>query len=60
MVVIYPDKVSSFSASGRANKQGVWRARWTVVALQRGRASVTFTVRFGRQKKVLHRYFTIR
>jgi hypothetical protein len=60
MVVVYPDKVSSFSASGRANKLGVWRAQWTVVALQRGRASVTFTVRFGSQKKVLHRYFTVR
>jgi hypothetical protein len=60
MLVVYPDKASTYFASGKANKQGVWTARWTVVALQRGRASVTFTVHFGKQKKVLHRYFSVR
>jgi hypothetical protein len=59
MTAVYPDKVSAFSAKGKAGTKGVWSVSWSVVALQKGRANVRIVLRLGDQKKVLNRHFQV-
>jgi hypothetical protein len=59
MTVVYPDRVSRFSASGKAGKSGVWAVQWDVIALQPGRADVHITAQLGKQKKSFLRHFSI-
>lgn len=59
MKVVYPDKLSSFSAKGKTGAKGVWGVSWAVVALQKGRATVRLVLRLGDQKKVLNRHFQV-
>jgi hypothetical protein len=59
MLVVYPDKLSRYSASGKAAKNGIWSRTWAIVTLQRGTAHVRLTLTLGSQKKILNRYFQI-
>lgn len=59
MRVVYPDKLSTYSAHGTAGTAGIWRAAWSIVTLQGGTARVRFTLRLGSQIRVLNRHFRI-
>lgn len=60
MHVIYPDRVSTYNAGGKADGAGSWRVTWPVVSLQKGNAQVIVTVTLNGQTKVLYRHFVVR
>jgi hypothetical protein len=59
LTAVYPDKLSTFSARGKAGPKGLWSVSWSVVALQKGQANVRIVLKLGDQKKVLNRHFQV-